>query len=91
MIKGMDKLTFPNMYKSDFLEILWLLKREDVKSDKLIPALKLLQSKEDDGSWNLERKVNNMATSIGAVKRPNQFVSKRARDVLDFYFDLTDS
>lgn len=85
LIKGMDKLTFPNMYKSDFLEILWLLKRENVKSDKLNPALALLQSKQVDGSWHLERKVNNMITSIGAVNRPNEFVSERAKEVLDFY------
>lgn len=85
MIKGMNKLTFPNMYKSDFLEILWLLKREKVKSDKLKPALALLQSKQQDGSWNLERKVNNMITSVGAVNRPNDFISERAKEVLAFY------
>ena len=38
MIKDIDNLTFPNMYKSDFLEILWLLKREKVQSEKLKPA-----------------------------------------------------
>jgi hypothetical protein len=27
MINKIDKLTFPNMYKGDFLEILWLLKK----------------------------------------------------------------
>lgn len=85
MIKHLDKLTFPNMHKSDFLEILWLLKRENVKSDTLKPALKLLKSKQQDGFWNLERKVHNMTTSIGAVNRPNQFVSERAKEVLDFY------
>ncbi|NCB03409.1 MAG: hypothetical protein EOM67_14825, partial [Spirochaetia bacterium] len=26
----MEKLTFPNLYRSDFLEVLWLLKREEV-------------------------------------------------------------
>ena len=42
MIKQMDKLTFPNMYKGDFLEILWLLKRENIQSKKLQKAIKLL-------------------------------------------------
>jgi hypothetical protein len=86
MIKGMDKLTFPNMYKSDFLEALWLLKRENVKSDALKPALHLLKSKQlPCGNWNLERKVHNMTTSIGELNRPNHFVTHRANEVLDFY------
>ena len=86
MIKHMDKLTFPNMYKSDFLEILWLLKRENVKSDNLRLAIDLLKSKQLlTGDWNLERKVNNMTTSIGEINQPNQFVTIRAKEVLDFY------
>ena len=86
MVKSMDKLTFPNMYKSDFLEILWLLKRENVKSDHLRSAIDLLKSKQlSSGDWNLERKLSNMATSIGEINRPNQFVTKRAKEVLEFY------
>jgi len=86
MIKHMDKLTFPNMYKSDLLEILWLLKRENVQSDNLRPAIDLLKSKQlSCGNWNLERKVNNMVTSIGEINQPNQFVTRRANEVLDFY------
>ena len=83
MIKDMDQLTFPNMYKSDFLEILWLLKRENIKSEKLKPAINLLRSKcIPDGDWNLEKKVNNMVTSIGKINQPNYFVTKRAKEVL---------
>lgn len=86
MIKDIDKLTFPNMYKSDFLEILWLLKRENIRSEKLKPAIDLLTSKcMPDGNWNLEKKVNNMITSIGEINQPNHFVTKRAKEVLDFY------
>ena len=86
MIKKMDELTFPNMYKSDFLEILWLLKREGVKSEKLKPALALLKSKKQkDGTWKLERKIHNMVTSIGAIDKPNQYITKRAEEVLDYY------
>lgn len=85
MIKHIDKLTFPN-YKSDFLEILWLLKRENVKSDNLRLAIDLLKSKQlSCGNWNLERKVNNMATNVGNINQPNQFVTRRAKEVLDFY------
>ncbi len=90
MIKNMDRLTFPNMYKSDFLEILWLLKRENMKSDNLRFAIDLLKSKQlSCGNWNLERKVNNMVTSIGEINLPNQFITRRAKEVLDFYDLLT--
>ncbi len=86
MIKGIDKLTFPNMYKSDFLEILWLLKRENIRSEKLRPAIDLLRSKRvPGGNWNLEKKVNNMIVSIGEINQPNHFVTNRAKEVLDFY------
>ena len=86
MIKNIDKLTFPNMYKSSFLEILWLLKRENVKSEKLSPAIDLLKSKRMPcGNWNLEKKVNNMITSIGEINQPNQFVTNRSKEILNFY------
>ncbi len=86
MVKHMDKLTFPNMYKSDFLEILWLLKRERVKSERLQAAIDLLKSKQTpNGFWNLETNIHNMVTSIGQKNQPNQFITNRAKEVLDFY------
>lgn len=89
MIEKMDLLTFPYMYKSDLLEILWLLKREEVKSDNLKPALYLLKSKQQkNGYWYLEKKVHNMVTSIGELNQPNQFITNRANEVLDYYKNL---
>jgi hypothetical protein len=86
MVKDIDRLTFPNMDKSDFLEILWLLKRENIRSEKLKPAIDLLRSKHmADGNWHLEKKVNNMVASIGEINHPNYFVTKRAEEVLNFY------
>lgn len=86
MIKGLDRLTFPNMYKSDFLEILWLLMREKIRSEALRPALSLLRSKRrPDGTWNLERKIHNMVTTVGEPDRTHPFVTKRAQEVLDFH------
>jgi hypothetical protein len=86
MVEKIDQLTFPNIYKSDFLEILWLLKREKIKSDKLTKALDLLVSKRQrNGSWLLERKINNMIVSIGETNLPNQYITKRANEVLSFY------
>lgn len=90
MIKKMDLLTFPNFYKGDFLEILWILKREEVVSNELKPALELLNSKKiNDGKWELERKMNNMVVSIGQVNKPNQFVTERANEVIDYYENRT--
>ncbi len=81
-----DQLTFPNFYKSDFLEILWLLKREKIRHEDLSPALKLLKSKQQsDGSWNLERSMQSMAASVGVVGRFNPFVTCRAREVVVYY------
>lgn len=86
MINKLDLLTFPNFYKSDFLEILWLLKREEIKSEKLLPAIELLNAKKNsDGYWKLERIMNNMITSIGKTNQPNYYVTKRANEVLDYY------
>lgn len=86
MIKGIDKLTFPNMYKSDFLEILWLLKREKVHSAAVKQAVDLLKSKKQlGGEWYLERKINNIVASVGAVNQPNPYITERAEEVLEFY------
>ena len=86
MINKLDLLTFPNFYKGDFLEILWILKREQVVSPELIPALELLRAKQkEDGNWELERKMNNMVVSIGNVNHFNPFVTERAKEVADYY------
>lgn len=86
MIKGIDQLTFPNMYKSDFLEILWLLKREKIRSPRLNAALELLVSKQrSDGSWNLEKRISNLIVSAGERHQPNSFITQRALEVLEYY------
>lgn len=86
MINKLDLLTFPNMYKSDFLEILWLLKREKVRSEALDKAVELLKSKRNpNGEWELERKVSNLITSVGVVDKPNEFITERAKEVLAYY------
>ncbi len=84
--RDIDKLGFPCMYQSNFLEILWLLKRENVCSPNLSPALELLKSKQQpDGSWHLEKKVNNLIVSVGAEMRPNEYITRRTEEVVDFY------
>lgn len=83
--KDIGILTFPNFYKSDFLEVLWLLAKEEVQDRRMSRALELLRSKrKGDGFWELEKAVN-IITSIGQKDRANVFVTERANMVLDYY------
>jgi hypothetical protein len=79
------KLTFPNFYKSDFLEILWLLAREEVRDTKISRSLELLRSKmKDGGFWELEKSMN-IIVQIGRKDCANAFITERATEVLDYY------
>jgi hypothetical protein len=79
------KLTFPNFYKSDFLEILWLLARENVHDRRMSRALELLRLKmKDGGFWELEKSMN-IIVSIGQKDSANAFITERAIEVLDYY------
>lgn len=83
--RDIGKLTFPNFYKSDFLEILWLLAREEVHDRKMSRALELLRSKRKDGDfWELEKSMN-IIVSIGQKDRANACITERATEVLDYY------
>jgi len=85
---NIGKLTFPNMFQSDFLEILWLLKRENIVSGNIKPAIKLLKSKKKtDNTWNQERIIKNLIIPINNKKYGREFITMRARDVLEFYSD----
>lgn len=83
-------LTFPNMYQCDFLEILWLLKREQVKSVHIQRALNLLKNKMgSDLTWKIERQVKDLIIPMGKKSYGNEFITNRARAVLEYYqFDL---
>ncbi len=84
--KSIKDLTFPNMYNSDFLEILWLLQRENIKSNKLERAIDLLLDKrEHDGTWKIERRIKDLIIPIGRANYGNEFVSKRATEVFNYY------
>lgn len=83
--KDIGKLTFPNFYKSDFLEILWLLAREEVHDRRMSRTLALLRSMmKDGGFWELE-KAMNIIVSVGQKGRSNAFITERATEVLDYY------
>lgn len=79
-------LTFPNMYQSDFLEILWLLKREQIKSPHLLRALDFLKSKMgSDSTWKIERQINDLIIPIGKKNYGNEFITNRGREVMEYY------
>lgn len=81
---NIEKLTFPNMYQADFLEILWLLKREGVKSRQADRALDLLKNKRaQDGTWKIERPMKNLIIPMGRKNYGNAFITERAGEVLD--------
>jgi len=83
--RDISMLTFPNFYKSDFLEILWLLAREKVHDRKMSRALQLLRSKmKAGGFWELE-KCMNIIVSIGQKDCANVLITERASGVLDYY------
>jgi hypothetical protein len=78
-------LCFPNFYKSDFLEVLWLLARERVRDKRIFRALKLLQAKmKNDGCWELEKPVNTIVP-FGSKGCSNFFITERATEVLGYY------
>lgn len=85
---NIKKLTFPNMYQADFLEILWLLKREEVQSIHIQKALTLLKSKmQPDGTWKIERQIKDLLVPIGNKNGGNEFITRRAKEVIEGFGD----
>lgn len=84
--RSIQFLTYPNMYESSFLEILWLLMRENVRSQKVERAYELLLGKmKENQEWELEKTVNGLVISIPRGNVGNELVTKRAREIVDFY------
>lgn len=84
--KSIPYLTFPNMYRADFLEILWLLKRERVHSPKMSKALERLKNKQKaDMSWILERPNKDLLVPLHRSALGNALVTERAGEVSRYY------
>ena len=84
--KMIARLTFPNLYRGDFLEILWLLTRVGVRGVEMSRAVELLISRQnEDGSWDLEHPMHSLIISVGRKGRANLFVTERALEVLDYW------
>lgn len=84
--KGIQFLTFPNMYHSDFLEVLWVLMKAGVRDSRMEKAIELLKSKmNNDGNWAIEKKVSDLIVPLGRSGYDSQATTARAREVLHFY------
>jgi hypothetical protein len=74
------------MYQADYLEVLWILKREKVKSPRINKALRLLKNRvKPDWTWDIERPISNLIIPITKRNHGNAFITRRAKEVMDFY------
>ena len=86
MHKRIQYISFPNMYHADFLEILWLLKREAVRSRELNDAIQMLRDKRLlNGNWRIKRQIRDLIIPLGKANHGNDFVTKRAQEVFEYY------
>lgn len=77
-------LAFPT-YKSDVVELLWLLKREGVSGSETRRAVELLRSKRnEDGTWVVEKEPNTIIPT-GRKGFANPFITEKAKAVLEYY------
>lgn len=84
--QGIQLLTFPNMYHSDFLEVLWILSKAKVRNKQMDRAIGLLKSKMNkDGEWSIDKKVTDLIVPLGRSGYDRQVVTSRARQVLRYY------
>jgi len=82
---NIKKISFPNMYQSDFLEILWLLKKEKVVSPKIERAIEYLKSKKKNNMfWEVDKITKNLIVSFNK-KETEEFINKKVQEVLEFY------
>ncbi len=86
--RGIDRMSFPLMYHSDFLEILYVLTELDIKDDRMLDAIDLLLSKQtEQGRWVLERIPSNMLLKLETRGKESKWITYRALKVLKNYFD----
>jgi len=82
------KLGFPNMWKTDVLEILEILTRLGYKDKRMQDAVDLVLSKQDaQGRWKLENTLNGrMQVNIEEKDKPSKWITLNARKALkEFY------
>lgn len=71
------------MYKSDYLEILWLLKREGVEDKRINRAAGMLKSRMlPEGIWVPERNPGKLIIPFANKRDGSIFATKRANEVI---------
>ncbi len=80
------QLTFPTLWRSDFLELLWILAREGVHDPRMERALEVLRSRrQPDGSWRLEHPMADLIIPLVPKTSGNALITERALQVLQVY------
>lgn len=84
---GWRRFSFPLMYQTDVLEILWILARLDpayLRDERAREALDLVASRADaEGRWTLQQSFNDrFVVPIETKGEPSRWVTLRALEVL---------
>jgi hypothetical protein len=88
--KGIESIAFPHMYRSDFLEILWILTKAGVRDKRMDRAINLLKSKtKEDGEWSVDKRTSDLIVPFGKPGIDRKIITARARDILRFHEDHT--
>ena len=86
LCKGIQHLTFPSLYHSDFLEILWVLAKAKAGSKGTEQAIALLKSKmSGEGQWAIEKRVDGLLIPLGKTNIEHLCLTARAREVLAYF------
>ncbi len=81
------KLGFPHMANTDILEMLALLKKLNIRDERMKPAMEALRSqRQEDGFWlNENSKEGRMAVIVDRQGQPSPWITQSAIDVLDWW------
>jgi len=83
---GWLRLGFPLMYQTDILEILDILTSINMKDDRMKEAIDIIQSKSINDTWILENSYNGkMLAEIDEIGKPSQWITEKAKRVLNAY------
>jgi hypothetical protein len=76
------RFAFPLFWQSDALEVLDVLTELGVRDERMHQSLELVQSKQVEGRWILERSFTGGIVHLGDVGHPSKWITMRALRVL---------
>lgn len=92
----MTRLTFPNYYYPDLLQVLLLLVEQGITDNRMYEAIELLQSKQrENGFWKLQRQYNERKpgdlfptlAEFGEKGTDSEWITFRAIYVLKMWYE----